>query len=92
MSFGIKRAERGRSSCCYHRDGLGSVTGITDSIGTLVQAYTYDSFGNIASILNPGFTQPYTYTGREYDLESGLYYYRARYYDVRIVIFRGVWG
>ncbi|MBK8276652.1 MAG: RHS repeat-associated core domain-containing protein, partial [Nitrospira sp.] len=25
--------------------------------------------------------QPYTYTGREFDSESGLYYYRARYYD-----------
>jgi RHS repeat-associated protein len=24
---------------------------------------------------------PYTYTGREYDPETGLYYYRARYYD-----------
>jgi RHS repeat-associated protein len=25
--------------------------------------------------------QPYTYTGREFDGESGLLYYRARYYD-----------
>jgi RHS repeat-associated protein len=25
--------------------------------------------------------QPYTYTGREFDSESGLYYYRARFYD-----------
>jgi RHS repeat-associated protein len=25
--------------------------------------------------------QPYTYTGREWDKEIGLYYYRARYYD-----------
>ncbi len=24
---------------------------------------------------------PFRYTGREYDAESGLYYYRARYYD-----------
>jgi RHS repeat-associated protein len=28
--------------------------------------------------------QPYTYTGREYDPETGLYYYRARYYDPKI--------
>jgi len=27
---------------------------------------------------------PYTFTGREYDQESGLYYYRARYYDPKI--------
>ncbi len=29
-------------------------------------------------------TQPYTYTGREYDTETGLYYYRRRYYDSKI--------
>lgn len=29
-------------------------------------------------------TQPYTYTGREYDSETGLYYYRDRYYDPKI--------
>jgi RHS repeat-associated protein len=76
--------KRGGSSYCYHRDGLGSITGITDSAGILIQAYTYDSFGNIASMLDPGFIQPYTYTGREYDGELGLYYYRARYYDSSI--------
>jgi RHS repeat-associated protein len=28
--------------------------------------------------------QPFTYTGREYDSETGLYYYRARYYDTKV--------
>lgn len=28
-----------------------------------------------------GIKQPYTFTGREYDAETGMYYYRARYYD-----------
>ena len=32
-------------------------------------------------MLGHGFSQPFTFTGREYDPESGLYYYRARYYD-----------
>ena len=27
---------------------------------------------------------PFTYTGREYDVETGLYYYRARYYNPEI--------
>jgi RHS repeat-associated protein len=65
----------------YHQDGLGSVTGITDSNGTLVQGYEYDSYGKITSVLDSNMKQPYTYTGREYDEETGLYYYRARYYD-----------
>ena len=29
----------------------------------------------------PEISNPYTYTGRRFDIESGLYYYRNRYYD-----------
>jgi RHS repeat-associated protein len=49
-----------------------------------VQRYEYNSFGEITYQQDPSFVQPYTYTGREYDTESGLYYYRARYYDAKI--------
>jgi RHS repeat-associated protein len=65
----------------YYKDTLGSVIAITDYWGNIVQTYDYDSFGNIVSIKDPTFEQPYTYTGREWDKETGLYYYRARYYD-----------
>lgn len=65
----------------YHFDGLGSVTGMTDNSGNLIQEYSYDSFGKIQNSLAPDLKQPFTYTAREYDDESGLYYYRARYYD-----------
>jgi RHS repeat-associated protein len=66
----------------YHTDGLGSVVGLTDSLGNLVHSYVYDSFGNIVHenvVTNTG--NFYTYTGREVDSESGLYFYRFRYYD-----------
>ena len=64
----------------YHQDGLGSVTELTDANGTVAKAYAYDVYGNILE--SPGtVNQPYTYTGRELDQETGLYYYRARYYD-----------
>lgn len=36
--------------------------------------------------LPPG---PYAYTGREWDQETGLYYYRARYFDPKIGRFIG---
>lgn len=68
----------------YHQDALGSIVAITDETGALVQRYTYDAYGNVTSALDPNFKQPYGFTGREYDEESGLYYYRARYYDLRI--------
>jgi RHS repeat-associated protein len=70
---------RGGQTFYYHADWLGSVMGLTDTNQTLVQSYGYDGFGNLDQ---PGVIQnPYTYTGRQYDAETGLYYYRARYYD-----------
>ncbi len=73
--------ERTGASFFYQADGLGSITDITDSGGVIKQRYTYSSFGKIESQLDPSFVQPYTFTPREFDPETGLYYYRARYYD-----------
>lgn len=71
---------KGSSTYFYHQDGLGTVTDLTDSAGVTAKSYAYDAYGNILE--SPGtLEQPYTYTGREFDAESGLYYYRARYYD-----------
>jgi RHS repeat-associated protein len=65
----------------YHADGLSSITEITNQAGTVVQSYKYSSYGKMEFILDPGFVQPYTFTAREVDTETGLYYYRARHYD-----------
>jgi len=68
------------STFYYHQDGLGTVTELTDINGAVAKAYAYDAYGNLLE--SPGTVeQPYTYTGREFDSEAGLYYYRARYYD-----------
>jgi RHS repeat-associated protein len=67
----------------YISDGLGSITALVDQNGNIAQSYRYDSFGNILSTTG-SLTQPYTYTGRELDSETGLFYYRARYYDPKI--------
>jgi len=64
----------------YEQDGLGSVTSLTNSAGAVAQTYTYDSFGKLANSSGT-LTNPFQYTGREFDSEPGLYYYRARYYD-----------
>ena len=71
---------QGRNTYYYHADGLGSITALTDRRGRVVQSYHYDSFGNLHNQKNR-IKQPYTFTAREYDRETGLYYYRARYYD-----------
>ena len=64
----------------YQADGLGSVMSLSTSAGSISDSFVYDSFGNVTSSTGT-FTQPFRYTGREWDAETGLYYYRARYYD-----------
>lgn len=68
-------------------DRQGSVIWVTDpASGSVVAAYEYDGFGKISQTQG-ALEQPYGYTGREYDAESGLYYYRARAYDPQLGTF-----
>lgn len=70
-------------------NSIGSVAGITDSTGALVERYDYDVFGMPTVTNSDGSAtstfsflgQPYSYQGHEYDTETGLFYFRARYYD-----------
>jgi RHS repeat-associated protein len=64
----------------YHADGLGSIVALTDKKQKVVESYEYDSFGNMKRH-GDKVKNTITYTGREWDKETGLYYYRARYYD-----------
>ncbi len=64
----------------YEADGLGSITSLTDGSGQIAASYTYDSFGNLTNSTG-SIASPFQYTGREFDPETALYYYRARYYD-----------
>jgi RHS repeat-associated protein len=64
----------------YHADGLGSITSLTDSTGNVAASYVYDSFGKLTASTG-SITNPFQYTAREFDSETGLYYYRARNYD-----------
>ncbi|MDD2734565.1 MAG: hypothetical protein PHF56_11540 [Desulfuromonadaceae bacterium] len=71
---------RSGSSYFYHTDGLGSTAKITDSAQNVVQFYGYASFG--LTTMATAFVQPFLYTGREYDPETGLNYHRARYLNM----------
>jgi RHS repeat-associated protein len=73
---------RGGSTYFYTMDGLGSIRDLTDAAQSIVEQYDYDSFGNLTA--PPATGNPYTYTSREYDSETGLLFYRARYYDPAI--------
>jgi RHS repeat-associated protein len=71
---------RGSTTSYYSADGLGSVTSLTNTSGANAQTYTYDSFGNLTAS-SGSLTNSFRYTAREFDTETSLYYYRARYYD-----------
>jgi RHS repeat-associated protein len=64
----------------YESDGLGSVTSLTNASATIAATYGYDAFGNLL-VSTGSVTNPFRYTAREADTETGLYYYRARFYD-----------
>ena len=66
----------------YHSDRLGSIRAITDNSGNIENLYDYDSYGNPV-ISQESVLNPFEFTGREYDNESGLYFYRSRLYDAR---------
>ncbi|MBU4488543.1 MAG: hypothetical protein KKI13_05705 [Candidatus Omnitrophica bacterium] len=74
--------EIGGETYYYHFDSLGSVVNLTNSSATVVESYSYDIYGKPAGASTIG--NPYMFTGRNYDAETGLYYYRARYYDTRL--------
>ena len=80
--------EGGLSPFFYHFDGLGSVTSLTDPLGQILESYTYNSYGKPlikdasgTTLQTSSIGNRFMFTAREYDSETGLYYYRARYYD-----------
>jgi RHS repeat-associated protein len=67
----------------FHANRQGSVIAMSDDSGAKVEGpYVYDPYGNCSSggsaCTSTG--EPYRFTGRRLDPETGLYYYRARYY------------
>ena len=61
----------------FHTNRQGSVIAMSDGTGAKVEGpFIYDISGNGA----PTTGEPYKFTGRRLDAETGLYYYRARYY------------
>lgn len=61
-------------------DHLGSTAALTDATGNIVEQIAYDSFGNSTGSARTR----YGYTGRERDPDTGLMYYRARWYDPQV--------
>jgi len=75
----------------YHTDGTGSTIALTNLRGEVVERCEYDAYGKPsltdssgAGILESLVGNPYLFCGRPYDVETGLYWYRLRYFDPRV--------
>jgi RHS repeat-associated protein len=65
----------------YLVDHLGSIVQTTNASGAVTLTREYDPWGNA---LQGSTSAGYAFTGREWDPETNLYYYRARYYDPKL--------
>jgi len=75
----------------YLKDRLNTVNEITNATGDIVQKMEYSAFGVLRSVKDAAGGEvdfaaapvrtSFAYTGREFEPELGMYYYRARYYD-----------
>jgi RHS repeat-associated protein len=84
LLYGYSYDSNGKATpATYQHDQVTSVTEETDPNGNVLASFKYDPFGNVLG--QTGTPQSdLRYTGRNFDSDSGLYYYRARYYDPEI--------
>jgi RHS repeat-associated protein len=75
------RITSGGTVSWYLPDQIGSTRGIVNNSGTSLGTLVYDSFGNQLSGGGDTDFDRFRFTGREWDAELGMYYYRARLYD-----------
>ena len=75
----------------YHSDHLGSTSYITDDKGNIIQYDAYLPYGELLVDEHTSSEEmPYKFNGKEFDEETGLYYYGARYMQPIASVWYGV--
>ena len=75
----------------YHPDHLGSSSYITNLDGEVSQHIEYVPFGEVfIEERNNTWNTPYLFNAKEFDEETGMYYYGARYYEPRLSLWMSV--
>ena len=75
------RQEGGTYACLY--DGKGNVSVLLDEAGETVAQYRYDAFGKVLAT-SGSVEQPFQFSTKRYDAETGLNYYGYRFYSPAI--------
>jgi RHS repeat-associated protein len=76
---GIPLEQVAGTALYLHTDRLGSVRAVTTQQGNVVATADYDPYGRVAR--HGGVVSPLGFAGQYTDVETGLVYMRARYYD-----------
>jgi RHS repeat-associated protein len=75
----------------FHSDHLGSSSFMTNASGKAIQHMEYLPFGEtLVDEHTNSFSSPFKFNAKEFDEETGNYYYGARYYDPKWSIFISV--
>lgn len=77
---------KGESKYYYHTNNLGSVIALSDEEGQLLESVDYDVYGMPSftdakgkGLAGSSIGNTILFTGREYDYEVGIYYFRNRF-------------
>ncbi len=82
----------------YHSNTLFTVYALSDGNESVIERYRYDAYGACTVLDADGSADadglsdvedPYTFTGRRLDVETGLMQYRSRYYHTGLGPFTG---
>jgi RHS repeat-associated protein len=73
----------------YMTDVQGTVHAVADETGSIVESYRFDAWGRVLGVYNGAGTpiaesaigNKILWQGREYSWKTGLYFFRARWYD-----------
>ena len=68
----------------YLTDNLGSVRGLAGADGRFLAQVDFSTFGQVNGASNSAALDRFLFTGREWDEETGLYFYRERYYSPQL--------
>ena len=72
----------------FHRDHLGSAALVTDSVGNVDHRIEYTPQGTMFfQTVTGNYRTPYRFNAKEFDDDTELYYFGARYYDKNL----GIW-
>ncbi|MBO4714683.1 MAG: RHS repeat-associated core domain-containing protein, partial [Verrucomicrobia bacterium] len=79
----------GSETYYYVKDASNTVHVLVDEDGLIVEYYYYDAFGNLMKMRDVNYNlitesvygNRFLFQGREYDYDTALYYFRARWYE-----------